>query len=58
MQNTKIIDSNSLPDEVKINLNMLSSLMLNWIGGHVDGTDVVTIHQCGTLVHQMPAHHG
>jgi hypothetical protein len=49
MQNTKITDSNSLPDEVKINLNMLSSLMLNWIGGHVDGTDVVTIHQCGAL---------
>ena len=47
MQNTKITNSNSLPDEVKINLNMLSSLMLNWIGGHVDDTDVVTIHQCG-----------
>jgi hypothetical protein len=49
MQNSKITDSNSLPDEVKINLNMLSSLMLNWVGDHVEGTDVVTIHQCGVL---------
>jgi hypothetical protein len=47
MQNTKITNSNSLPNEVKINLNMLSSLMLNWVGGHVDGTDVVAIYQCG-----------
>ena len=47
MQNTKITNSDSFPDEVKINLNVLGSLMLNWIGGHVDYTNVVTIHQCG-----------
>ena len=47
MQDTKITNSNSLSDEVKIDLNVLGALMLNWVGGHVDGTDVVTIHQCG-----------
>jgi len=36
-----------LPDEVKIDLNVFNALMLNWVGGHVDGTDVVTEHQCG-----------
>jgi hypothetical protein len=46
MQNSKITNSNTLPNEVKVNLNVLSSLMLNRIGGHVDGTDIVAIHQC------------
>jgi hypothetical protein len=43
MQNMKIINGNSLPDEVKIDLNVFSALMLNWIGGHVDCTDVVAV---------------
>ena len=47
MHDTDITNSNVLPHEVKINLNVLGSLMLNWIGGHVDCTDIVTIHQCG-----------
>jgi hypothetical protein len=41
VQNPKITSSNTLSDEVKINLNVLGSLMLNWIGCHVDCTDVV-----------------
>ena len=48
MQNPKITNSNSLSDEVKINLNMLGTLMLYRVGGHVDGTDIVAIYQCGT----------
>jgi len=47
MKDTKITNGNPLPDEVEVNLNMLGALMLNRIGGHVDGADVVTIHQCG-----------
>jgi len=47
MQNTKITNDNSLSDEVKIDFNVLGALMLNRVGSHVDGTDVVTIHQCG-----------
>jgi hypothetical protein len=34
-------------DEVQVNLDMLGSLMLDWIGGEVDNTDIVTIDQCG-----------
>jgi hypothetical protein len=32
---------------VKVDLDVFGALMLNWIGGHVDGIDVVTVHQCG-----------
>jgi len=49
MKNVDISKSNALPDEVKINLHMLGALMLNGVRGHVDGTDVITIHQ-GCLV--------
>jgi hypothetical protein len=44
LQDTKI---NSLPDEVKIDLNVFSVLMLNWVRGHVDNTGVVAKHHCG-----------
>ena len=47
MKDTKITNENPLPDKVEVNLNMFGALMLNRIGGHVDGADVVTIHQCG-----------
>jgi hypothetical protein len=47
MQHSNITDGNSLLEEVKINLNMLSTLTLDWIGGHVDCTDIVAIYQCG-----------
>ena len=48
MQYLLIIDGNLLSNKVKINLNVLCALMLNRVGGYVDGTDVVTIYQCGT----------
>jgi len=47
MKDTKITNGNPLPDEVEVNLNMFGALMLDWIGGHVDGADVIAIHQCG-----------
>ena len=47
MKNSKITNGNPLPDEVEINLNMLGSLMLNWVGGHVDRTDVITVDKYG-----------
>ena len=47
MKDTKITNCILLPDEVKINLNVLGSLVLYRVGGHVDGTDVVAIHRCG-----------
>jgi len=37
--------SNTLPNKMKINLNMFGALMLDGIGGHVDGADVVAVNQ-------------
>jgi hypothetical protein len=36
-----------LTDKVEINLNMLSALMLNRVGGEIDSTDVVAVDQSG-----------
>jgi hypothetical protein len=33
-------------DEVEINLNMLSALMLNYVGYHVDDTGILAIDKC------------
>ena len=38
-------NSNTLPNKVKIDLNVLGALMLNGVGTHVDSTNVVTIDQ-------------
>ena len=45
MQNTDITKSNTLPNKVKIDLNVFGALMLNWVGGHVDHTDIVAVYQ-------------
>ena len=49
MHNTDITNSNTLPHEVKIDLNVLGVLMVDWAGGHVDIVDVVTIDQRSAL---------
>jgi len=45
MKNTHITKCNTLPNEMKIDLHMFGALMLNGIGGHIDSTDVVAVHQ-------------
>jgi hypothetical protein len=35
------LDDNTLMDKMKINLNMIGTLVLNGVGGEVGGTDVV-----------------
>jgi hypothetical protein len=47
VEDTNVPDDNTLVDKVKINLNMLGALMLNGVGGEVDGTDVVAVDQSG-----------
>jgi hypothetical protein len=47
MEYPDITNSNTLPNEVEIDLNMLSALMLKGVGRYVDGADVVTINQGG-----------
>jgi hypothetical protein len=45
VEGTNITDDNVLADKVKINLNMLGALVLNGVGGVVDGADVVVVDQ-------------
>jgi hypothetical protein len=40
VQDADITDGNAFPDEVKVDLDMLYALVLNMVGGEVDGTDV------------------
>jgi hypothetical protein len=47
VEDTNVSNSNTLADKVKINLNMLGALVLNGVGGEVDGTDVVAVDQSG-----------
>jgi hypothetical protein len=47
VEDTNVLDGNVLTDKVKINLNMLGALVLNGVGGEVDGTDVVIVDQSG-----------
>jgi hypothetical protein len=47
MKYTDITNSNTLPNKMEINLDMLGALMLDGVGGHVDRADVVTIDQSG-----------
>jgi hypothetical protein len=37
VEDTNVPNTNALPDKVKINLNMLGALMLNGVGGELDG---------------------
>jgi hypothetical protein len=45
MQNADMADGNAFPHEVEINLDVLGALVLDGVGGHVDGADVVAIDQ-------------
>jgi hypothetical protein len=47
VEDTNVPDGNVLADKVKINLNILGALVLNEVGGEVDGADVVTVDQSG-----------
>jgi hypothetical protein len=47
VEDTNVPDSNALADKVKINLNMLGALVLNGVGGEVDGAEVIAVDQSG-----------
>jgi hypothetical protein len=47
VENTNVPDGNALADKMKINLNMLGALVLNGVGGEVEGVDVVAVDQSG-----------
>jgi hypothetical protein len=43
VQDVDIIDGNTFPDEVEVDLDMLGTLMLNGVAREVDGADVVAV---------------
>jgi hypothetical protein len=43
VEDTNVPDGNALTNKVKINLNMLGALVLNRVGGEIDGADVVVV---------------
>jgi hypothetical protein len=47
VEDTNFLDGNSLADKVEIDLNMLGALVLNGVGGEVDGAGVVAVDQSG-----------
>lgn len=42
MQNADMPQRNTISNEMKVNLDVFGALMLDWIRGHVDNTDIVT----------------
>jgi hypothetical protein len=45
MQDTNIPNGHVFPYEVEVDLDMLRALVLNWVGGEVDGADVVAVDE-------------
>jgi hypothetical protein len=48
VKDTNVPDGNTLTIKVKINLNMLGAVVLNEVGGEVDGADVVAADEANT----------
>jgi hypothetical protein len=53
MKNTNFAKRNLLTNKMNVNLYVLGSTMLNWIGGHVDGRHIVTVEKCGRVKRAM-----
>jgi hypothetical protein len=45
MKGAILTDGNLLSNEMKINLQMLCVLILNWVGGKIHDVDVVTVDE-------------
>jgi hypothetical protein len=43
VEDSNVSNSNTLMDEVEINLNMLGALMLDGVNGEVDDVDIVVV---------------
>jgi hypothetical protein len=48
-ENPNVTGSDTLADEVQVNLHVLCALMLHGIGGEVDRADVVAVDEGGAL---------
>jgi hypothetical protein len=49
MKNTNNTESNLFTDELEINFHVLGALVLNWVGGEADNTDVIAVDEAGGL---------
>jgi hypothetical protein len=49
MQDTDITDGHAFPHKVEVDLGMLRALVLNGVGGEVDGADIVAVDECALL---------
>jgi hypothetical protein len=45
VQDADITDDHAFPHKVEVALDMLRALMLNGVGGEVDGIDIVTVDE-------------
>jgi hypothetical protein len=45
VQDADITDGYAFPHKVEVDFNMLRMLVLNGVGGEVDGADVVTVDE-------------
>jgi hypothetical protein len=45
VQDTDITDGHVLPHNVEVDLDMLRTLVLNGVGGEVDGIDVIVVDE-------------
>jgi hypothetical protein len=45
VQDADIIDGHTFPHKVEVDLDMLHALVLNGVGGEIDGADVVTVDE-------------
>jgi hypothetical protein len=43
VQDADITDGNAIPNEVEVDLDMPCTLVLNGVGGEVDGADVIVV---------------
>ena len=49
MEHTDSPNGDPFPDEVEVDFHVLGSLMLDGVGGEVDGADVVVVDEAGGL---------
>jgi hypothetical protein len=45
VQDTDITNGNVFPNNVEVDLDMLHTLVMNGVGGEVDGADVVVVNE-------------
>jgi hypothetical protein len=45
VQDADITDGNAFPHKVEVDIDMLRALVLNGVGGEVDGTDIITVDE-------------